>query len=130
MDKRTNERMNGQMPQIANEPVDLRDRTLIFSRDIIKYAKSIRQDSLSRPIMSQLIRSATSIGANFTEAKDTVSKKDFRNKVLIAKKEASETKYWLKLFREFSDNDELSRLQSECQQIILILQKIITTLGH
>lgn len=122
--------MNGRMPQVTNDPVDLRDRTLEFSQDVIRYAKSVQQNSLNRPVISQLIRSSTSIGANFTEAKDSVSKKDFRNKVLIAKKEASETKYWLKLCKEFSETDELSRLQNECQQIVLILQKIITTLDH
>lgn len=118
------------MQKIDNAPIDLRDRTLIFSKDIIRLGKLIHRDTLSQPIVSQLIRSATSVGANFSEAKDSVSRKDFRNKVLIAKKEASETKYWFNLCEEFTDSGELSRLQDECQQITLILQKIITTLDH
>jgi len=78
----------------------------------------------------QLIRSATSIGANFIEAKNGSSKRDFRNKVFISKKEASETLYWLKLLDEFTDSSELKSLQKECHEIILILQKIINTLDH
>ena len=118
------------MQKIDNAPIDLRDRTLTFSKDIIRLGKLIQRDILSQPIVNQLVRSATSIGANFTEAKDSGSRKDFRSKVLIAKKEASETKYWRSLCEEFTNSSELSRLQNECQQITLILQKIITTLGH
>lgn len=74
------------------------------------------------------MKSSTSIGANFAEAKDSGSVKDFRNKVFISKKEASETLYWLKLFEEINDSQELRNLQKECYEIILILQKIINTL--
>lgn len=118
------------MTKIANAPIDLRDRTLVFAQDVIRFTKSIQRDSLSRSIIDQLVRASSSIGANFIEAKDSASRKDFRHKVLIAKKEASETMYWLKLCKEFTDSSELDRLQDECQQIVLILQKIITTLGH
>lgn len=115
---------------MSNVPIDLRDRTLIFSREVIRFIKLLRKDPLVVPILNQLVRSATSIGANFIEAKNGSSKKDFRNKVFISKKEASETLYWLKLLEEFTDEPELGRLQKECQEIILILQKIITTLDH
>lgn len=113
-----------------NRPIDLRDRSLAFSREIIRFAKTIQKDMLVRPILDQLLRSATSIGANFVEAKNGSSKRDFRNKVFISKKEASETLYWLKLLEEFTNSPKLPRLQKECQEIILILQKIITTLDH
>jgi four helix bundle protein len=76
------------------------------------------------------VSSTTSIGANFVEAKDAASKKDFRNKVLISKKEASEALYWLKICEEFTSDPDLYRLQQECKEIILILQKIIHTLKH
>lgn len=68
-----------------SSPVDLRDRALNFSKDAIDFAKLIKQDTISRPIINQLVRSASSIGANFVEAKDSGSRKDCRNKVLIAK---------------------------------------------
>ena len=122
--------MNEQMTKIDNAPMDLRDRTLIFSRDVIRFSKSIERSQLNFELLRQLVRSATSVGANFIEAKDSASKKDFRNKVLISKKEASETLYWLRLCEESSLNPELARLEQECKEIILILQKIIDTLKH
>lgn len=118
------------MSNVANAPTDLRDRTLDFSREIIQFLKSFSPIKLAEPIINQLLRSATSIGANFIEAKNGSSKKDFRNKVFISKKEASETLYWLKLLEEFSDSPQLFRLQKECQELVLILQRIITTLNH
>ena len=105
----------------------MRDRTLDFSRAVIRFLKPLRKDSLTQPLFNQLIRSATSIGANFVEAKNGSSKKDFRSKVFISKKEASETLYWLQLVEEFNDSAELKNIQKECQEIILILQKIINT---
>lgn len=84
---------------------------------------------MSDPIIKQTIRSATSVGANFAEAKNSGSPKDFRNKVLISKKECAETQYWLQVLVEFKDNDELLRLTKECHEINLILQKIINTLA-
>lgn len=113
-----------------NEPVDLRERTLSFSQDVIRFLKPLQKDLFVRPLAMQLLRSATSIGANFIEAKNGSSKKDFRNKVFISKKEASESFYWLKLLEEFDNSPELKILQQECRELILILQKIITTLDH
>lgn len=118
------------MSNVVNAPVDLRDRTLVFARDVIRFVRPYQRDPLARPIVSQLIRSSSSIGANFVEAKNASSKKDFRNKVFISKKEASETLYWLRLSEEFTQSPELFRLQRECQEIILILQSIVTTLRH
>lgn len=118
------------MSNVANSPIDLRDRTYDFARDVLHFARKIPNNSISRPIISQLVRSSTSVGANFIEAKNASSKKDFRNKVFISKKEASETLYWLRLTGEFTESTELVKLQKECQEIVLILQKIITTLDH
>jgi four helix bundle protein len=117
------------MSNVVNAPVDLRDRTLEFSRSIIRFLKTVKEP-LARPIIIQLLRSATSIGANFTEAKNASSKRDFRSKVFISKKEAAETLYWLMLLEEFTQDAQLASLQKEAQEIILILQKIITTLDH
>jgi len=66
---------------------DLEERTAKFGEDIIKYCKSIKQDTITKSIISQLIRSGTSVGANYMEANGASSKKDFRNKIYICKKE-------------------------------------------
>ncbi|HCM51551.1 TPA: four helix bundle protein [Candidatus Saccharibacteria bacterium] len=115
---------------IATQPVDLRDRTLDFAKKVLRLSKRLPNSTLSRPIVIQLVRSSSSVGANFVEAKNASSKKDFRNKVFICKKEASETLYWLKLCEEFTDDPELYNLQKECQEIILILQRIVSPLNH
>ena len=117
------------MTTIVNAPIDLRDRTRIFARDVIRFVKPLQINLLARPIVVQLIKSSSSVGANFIEAKNASSKKDFRSKVYISNKEASETMYWLELCQEFTNSSELIRLQNECQQIIMILQKIINTLN-
>ena len=90
----TNDQSN---PKPQKPKYDLADRTSKFAEQIIDLCKSVRQDSITRPLISQLIRSGTSIGANYSEADEAGSKKDFINKMTIAKKEIKETKYWLQM---------------------------------
>ena len=73
---------------------DLAKRTATFGEDAIIFCKSVKQDNVSKLIINQLVRSSTSVGANYCEANNASSKKDFRNKIFICKKEAQETKYW------------------------------------
>ena len=80
-------------------------------------------------IIDQLVRSGTSIGANYMEAINASSKKDFKNKLIISKKEAQETKYWLTLLKECIDNSEIVTLEKECHELNLIFQKSINTLN-
>ena len=108
---------------------DLEERTFLFSKQAIIFCKSISQTTVSRPIINQLVKSATSIGANYIEANGASSKKDFRNKIFIAKKEAKETSYWLRLAVEIShSHSEIAVLQQECHELILIFQKITSSL--
>ena len=88
--------------QISNkqEPkkkYDLEERTALFGGRIIQFVKRIQPTYITKPLINQLIRSATSVGANYCEADDAVSKKDFINKIGICRKEARETKHWLKM---------------------------------
>ena len=75
----------------------LEERTVSFSENIILFLKKIKTSTINTAIIGQLIRTATSIGANYMEANNASSKKDFQNKIFICKKEAQETKYWLRL---------------------------------
>lgn len=77
---------------------DLEERTALFAEKIIELCKKVPKNRIAMPIIDQLIRSGTSIGANYHEANGASSKRDFRNKIFICKKEAKETKYWLRLF--------------------------------
>ena len=109
-------------------PYDLEERTAQFSEKSIAFARSIKKDAISIPLITQFVRSATSIGANYTEAVNASSKKDFRNKICISKKEAQETKYWLRLFTgNESDTHTKNFLEKESQELIMIFQKIISS---
>lgn len=108
---------------------DLEERTALFSESIIDFIKTIKKDEIYSPIIQQLIRSATSIGANYYEANQASSKKDFKNKIYLCKKEANETKYWLRILaKAYSEEKENCRkLWKEAQELTLIFSKIISS---
>ena len=85
---------------MTNEKVtrkfDLEERTAKFGENIIEFSKKIRQTPITLPLLSQLIRSATSVGANYCEADDAESKLDFRHKIGICKKESRESKHFIR----------------------------------
>jgi len=109
----------------------LAERTLTFSKDIIIFCRSEKITRTNEPLLEQLLRSATSIGANYSEANNAASKADFRSKIFIAKKEAAESEYWLELLAtETIDDPERQRLLQECHYILMTLQKIVSTLNQ
>ena len=109
---------------------DLENRTTVFGGEIIVFCKSIKRDTITNPIINQIIKSGTSIGANYAEANNASSKKDFTNKVFICKKESQETKYWLKMLAKCCPErkKELLELWKECQELTMIFQKITNSL--
>jgi four helix bundle protein len=76
---------------------DLDERTARFGKSIIEFARKVPLDAVTEPLIRQLVRSGTSIGANYSEADDAESKKNFRHKIGICRKESRETKYWLRM---------------------------------
>jgi four helix bundle protein len=84
---------NSQSPKIY----DLEERTAKFGEDIIKFAKKIPKNTITIPIIGQLVRAGTSVGANYCEADDAESKMDFKHKIGICKKESRESKHWLRM---------------------------------
>jgi four helix bundle protein len=109
---------------------DLENRTAKFSEDIIDLVRKTKKDITATPILNQLVRSATSVGANYCEANGASSKKDFKNKIYICKKEAKETKYWLQLLAKASiDNiQECRKHWQEAHELTMIFSKIIITI--
>lgn len=105
---------------------DLEERTSKFGMSVILLCKKLPRTIITRPLISQLIRSATSIGANYCEADDAESKKDFKHKIGICKKEARESKHFLKMiyFAEPNYKEELSELAQEAKELNLIFNKI------
>lgn len=99
-----------------------------LAADVIMYIT--KEVNLPRSVCDQLTRSISSVGANFSEAQDASSKKDFVNKIFIAKKEANESIYWLKLSKKLLSDNEYLKIDgfiSRNQGYLMMLQKIINT---
>lgn len=109
---------------------DLEERTAKFGEKIILFCKTLHENNVVNPLISQIVRSATSVGANYMEANGAVSKKDFKNKVFICKKELQETKHWLRMLAVTNPErkDEVRQLWREAQELTLIFQKITSSL--
>lgn len=105
---------------------DLEERTAKFGERIIKFAKKIPKTAENLPIISQLVRAGTSIGANYCEATEADSKKDFSHKIDISKKEAKESKFWLRMIATSDSRlrDEARDLWKETHELNLIFGKI------
>lgn len=102
-------------------------RCFNFSIQILRLSTPLRTKRINWEILDQLIRSATSIGANVVEGGNSTSKKEFINYFQIALKSASETLYWLALLRELNSqrNKEIDSLIDECSQIKKLISTII-----
>ncbi|MBI4434453.1 four helix bundle protein [Candidatus Uhrbacteria bacterium] len=83
--------------QNGRSAFDLEERTARFGEAVIRFSRRIPQNTVTRPIITQLVRAGTSIGANYCEADDAESKPDFRHKIGICKKESRETMYWFRM---------------------------------
>lgn len=94
---------NNQLPMTNDEIIinnsrskktyNLEDRTAKFGENIIEFAKKIPITTVTKSLIDQLVRAGTSVGANYCEANDAYSKKDFFNKICICRKESKESKH-------------------------------------
>jgi four helix bundle protein len=108
---------------------DLEERTSKFSERVIDFASEITRNPVTAPLISQLIRSATSIGANYCEADDAETKRDFRHKIGLCRKEARETKYWFRMIAHAAPETKAQArtLWQEAKELHLIFSKIRRT---
>ena len=106
---------------------DLEERTARDGEAIIELVKTFPKDPINSPLISQLVRAATSIGANYMEADGAESKKDFQHKISICKKESKETKHWLRMVVKANPTrrNECDKLWKEAQELTLIFSAII-----
>ncbi len=114
--------------QRPNVKYNLEERTASFGEEIILLCRKIKkEDNIAKPLISQLIRSAISIGANYCEADGAESKKDFKHKIGICKKEAKETKHWLRMIATAIPElkDEIRDSWKEAQELTLIFSAIM-----
>jgi len=112
--------------QNRNVKYDLEERTAKFGEDVIEFAKLLEKSIVNNVLIGQLVRAATSIGANYAEADGAVSKKDFRHKISLCKKEAKETKHWFRMIaKAYPDKkDVIRKLWQEAHELALIFSAI------
>lgn len=108
---------------------DLEERMSKFGEDVIEFSLGVPVNAVTSPLISQLVRAGMSIGANYCEADEAESKKDFRHKVAICRKEAKETKYWLRMMAEAAPakRSQLRGLWNEAKELHLIFCAVIRT---
>lgn len=106
---------------------DLEERTAKFGECTIEFAKKINKNPITMVLIKQLTKSGTSIGANYCEADCAESRKDFEHKLGICKKEAKETKHWLRMIVKASPETEIEakKLWQEAHELQLIFISII-----
>ena len=105
---------------------DLEERTARFGAATIAFCRKVPQNVITLPLISQFVRSGTSVGANYCEADDAVSKKEFRLKIGTCRKEARESKHWLRMIvaAEPCMKDEARGLWVEAKELHLIFSAI------
>ena len=105
---------------------NLEARTYIFARDIRAFVKQLPKNIASVADGTQLVRSSGSVGANYIEAQEALSRKDFAMRVKISRKEAKESVYWLNLLEvPASLADEHKRLLQEVSELLKIFSSIV-----
>lgn len=115
---------------LVKRKYDLEERTALFGEKIITFVNIIPKNPITLPLITQLIKSGTSIGANYSEADDAESKNDFKHKIGICKKEARETKHWMRMIAvacpELKTDSE--SLWQEAKELNLIFNAITNKL--
>ena len=113
------------MPSLKS--YDLENRTLEFGKRIIRMAKALPKNTINFKLIDQVVRSGTSTGANYREANETETKKDFKYRVRICRKEGKETIYWLNLIIEANPEFEkrIKPLIQETTELVKIFASIL-----
>ena len=107
---------------------DLEDRTLAFAKAVRKFVRILQKDLANIEDGKQLVRSSGSVGANYIEANEALSKKDFLMRIKICRKEAKESRYWLRLIVTNNNALEQERngLENEAKELTHIFGSIVT----
>ena len=113
----------------SSKPIyDIEERTFKFAKDVRLFVSSLNKNISSIEDAKQLIRASGSVGANYIEANESLSKKDFLMRIKISRKEAKESVYWLRLLNEtntFENVEEAQGLIQEATELKKILSSII-----
>ena len=114
--------------ETTEKKYDLEERTACFGELVLRFVKNVPNSNINDPLVNQLVRSGTSIGANYCEAANGVSDKDFRNKIGICRKESRETKHWIRMVVSANEalKEDARELWQEAKELNLIFSKIFT----
>ncbi len=117
------------MTEVQNsKQYDLEERTLRFAKEVLKFVGTLPKTMANNEILKQIIRSSGSVGANYIEANEALSKKDFAMRIKICRKEAKESRYWLRLI-EVRKEDVEKRRQSLINEATELM-KIFGSIGE
>lgn len=119
--------MNDKVKNPNTTKYDLEERTASFGEDVVDFTKSLERSTVNDVLIKQIVRAGTSIGANYMEADGAESKKDFKHKIALCKKEAKETKHWLRMLAKAEPYllEECRKLWQEAQELTLIFSAIL-----
>src|SRR5438067_9698464 len=113
-------------PQPAERVFDLEERTARFGEAVIRFCREVPKNVITEPLIRQAVKSSTSVGANYCEADDSISRKEFRQKIATCKKEARETKHWCRMIAaaEPGHSEKARELWREAHELHLIFASI------
>jgi len=119
--------MQGATSTHENHPFDLEERTAQFGEAVIRFCKNVQLTPITSTLVDQLVRAATSIGANYCEANDSESKRDFRHRISHSRKESRESKHWLRMLVAAVPElaPDARKLWQEAKELNLIFSSII-----
>ena len=116
------------MTKTGSGQYDLEDRTYEFARAVRAFAKRLPRTICNTEDAKQVVRSSGSVGANYIEANEALSKTDFRMRIRVSRKESKETRYWLRLLDTQDDaalNTERDKLVQESTELMRIFGAIL-----
>ena len=111
----------------STKKYDLKERTAKFGEDIIKFAMTLPRHAINNPLINQLVRATTSIGANYMEADGAESKKDFYHKIATCKKESKESMHWIHMISisNSTTKEKCRKFWKEAHELALIFSSIL-----
>ncbi len=117
--------------QDSGRRFDLEERTAQFGEVVIQFLKQLPSNDITSPLIRQLVRSATSVGANYCEADESGSKKEFRHRIGVCKRESKESKYWLRMLATVvpDQRDQARQLWKEGDELNRIFAAIFRKLS-
>ena len=124
--------MSNQIKNISPKKYDLERRTAVLGELVIKFCIAVTKDTINASLVDQVVRSATSVGANYMEADGAGTKKEFQHRMSLCKREAKETMHWIRMLAVSNSQSApaLRPLWKEAHELVLIFSSIVNKSKH